>query len=113
MAKLDLAKTSKMVLFYGFALFLIIAAVDFFMPTWGLGAYGGAILVIVGSTVILFDSMIEKKKDAIRIAGMIVAALASIGVIVSFIGVTVALLESAKGFVAGALALFFIIEGRR
>jgi len=111
--KIDLGRTSKLVLFYGLAIILVITAIDFFQPTWSLGAFVAPILVLVASSVVLINGMKEKKKDIFRIFGMVIALVAIVGVILSFVGITVAILESAKGIVSALLAIFFIVEGWR
>ncbi|GAF87058.1 unnamed protein product [marine sediment metagenome] len=110
--QVKLSKWSKIVLFYGIAAMLIMVAVDFFTP-WSLGTYVPQVLVLVAVTVILLDFMVEKKKDPFRIFGIVIAALAMLGLILNFIGITLVVLTAAQGFVAGLLALFFLVEGFR
>lgn len=118
MKGVKIEKFSKVVLFWMVAVVAILIALGYFIPSWETIRYispvfvfGIALFVFV--EVKYFDGF--KKKDIWRMFGVIVAAVAMIGVILEIIpGMPqIVVLDVVKGLFAALLALYFIVEGLR
>jgi len=111
-----LAQVSRLILFWMIAIVAALTAVNYFYEGWGSLKYispvlGFGMAVVVFVEVGYFSGF--NKKDVFRIAGVLVALVAMLGVILELLGISVGILNNVKGLVSALLAVYFIVEGIR
>ena len=108
-----LANASKMIIFFGLAALAFLSAIDYWIDSLDIGYLTNPILLFIFAGVILTDAMKEnaiKKKDPVRIFGMLVAAVAVVGGGLGLAGIAWTILNIPLGTVSALAGIFFVIE---